>query len=255
MLLNSKLLHITGRKLEAALALIDSGAADQALDAKEQSNLAKRSALINQLRGISKTHQKPQDQAAADLADAISRRVAAQLELEASFRAEATAMGANYSAQYTEVRQRADIERELIDTADARLGRMAFLLDVLNDSARAALTFYPEASVTRPGLRVEFSTNMDEVKAARAVIAQCEAECGAMQHQAIGYADVTARLDAMCAQLEQVLASLQLNPPQLGSDGTLDAPLPWGSGRPSWRVAKAAPQPRQLEQITKAATA
>ena len=246
----SKLLRLTGRKLDAALALLDSGAADKALDQQEQQTLTRRRAVAADLAATD-SFQTVAAKAAAAYADAVARRVKAQTAMAEAWRIEAEAMGASYSAQYSEVRYVADIERELIATADGRLARMLFLLDVLDDNVRAALTFYPMGDPTRPGLRVEYNNNMEDVKAARRVIADCEGQCTRLQHDAIGYSDATAHLGSMCSALAGPLALIEMNPPQLGADGTLEAPLPWGAtgSLTRWRVETATPQPRQLEPI------
>ena len=248
----SKLFRLTGRKLDAALALLDSGAADAALDEQERQTLARRRTLAADLAATD-SYQAPAAKAAAAYAAAVVHRVKVQASLAEAKRLEAASMSDSYAAAYAADWAVNTIVHELIETADSRLGRMLFLLNVIDDNVRAALTFYPMSDPTRPGLRVEFSDNMADVRSARRVIADSEKQCTALQRDAIGYTDTTTRLGSMCSALAGPLALLELNPPQLGADGTLEAPLPWGAtgSLTRWRVETAAPQPRQLEPITK----
>ena len=246
----SKLFRLTGRKLDAAFALLASGAADAALDEQEQQTLARRLALAADLAALD-SDQAPAAKAAAAYTEAVVRRIKVQAALAEAWRVESAAMSNTYAARYAADNAVGTIEHELIETADSRLGRMLFLLNVIDCNARAAVTFYPMSDPTRPGQRVEFSDNMGAVRSARRVIADSEKQCIALQHAAIGYADITARLGSMGSALAGPLALLELNPPQLGADGTLEAPLPWGAtgSVTRWRVETAVPQPRQLEPI------
>lgn len=247
--------RLTGRKLDAALALLDSGAADAALAAQETHTLARRRVLAADLLAAPGLHQTSAAKAAADYAQAVTRRIAAQAALAEAFRTEAATMGVNYSAQYSQVRAVADIEREMLETADSRIGRMLFLLEMIDCNARAALTFYPMGNPTRPGLRVEYNNNMGDVKAARRVIATCEQQCTTLLHAAVGFADSSALLGGMCSALAGPLSLLELNPPQFDAEGRLEAPLPWGAtgSLTRWKVAVATPQPRQQEPIVSTA--
>ena len=246
----SKLFRMTGRKLDAALALLDSGAADAALDEQEQQTLARRRTLAADLAATD-SYQAQAAKAAAAYAGAVLHRVKVQASLAEAWRLEAAAMGDSYAARYSADSAENAIVHELVDTADSRLGRMLYLLNVIDDNVRATLSIYPMSDPTRPGLRVQFSDNLADVRTARRVIADSEKQCIALQHGAIGYTDITARLGSMCTALAGPLALLELNPPQLGADGALEAPLAWGStgSLTRWRVELAVPQPRQLEPI------
>ena len=247
----SKLSSLTGRRLDAALALLDSDAAAAALDEREQQTLARRRALAADWAAIA-SQQGPAAKAASAYTGAVLRRVSAQAALAAAWRLEAAAMGDTYAAQYSADRAANTIAHELTESADDRLGRMLYLLNLIDDNARAKLSFYAMSDPTRPGLRAGFADNMADVKAARRIIVDCEAQCKALQHDAITYAAATDRLGTMCAALAGPMAQLEMNPPQLGEDGTLEAPLPWGAtgSLTRWRVEAAVPQPRQLEPIT-----
>jgi hypothetical protein len=246
--------RLTGRKLAAAVALLDSGAADAALDAQEQQTLARRRTLTADLLAAPELHQAQIERAAGAYTDAVVRRVKAQAAMAEAWRLEAEAWSASISAQHSGVRAVVTIERDLIDTADGRLARMLFLLNVLDGNVRAALSFYALADPTRPALRPQYSSNLADTQAARRVIADCERQCTALLIDAVGYDDTTARLGNMCTELAGPLLLLELNSPQLGADGQLESPLPWGAtgSMSRWRVETATPQPRQLEPIVDA---
>ena len=246
----SKLLSLAGRKLDAALALLDSGAADQALEAAELQVRAKRRVLLAELERVDAPHQKPRLEASKKLEAAVARRNAAQTELQASLMAEAMAMQTSYSAAHSHYVARATIESELAETADPRIARFAAILANIDGAVRAGLTFYPRKvrSNGDAGQRVEYSANLGEVQAARLVIAGCVAECGKLAREPVSYEAVTARFIGMCTRLEGPLAEMELNAPQIGEGGEVEASLPWGMGQ-KWRVEMARYMPRQQTPI------
>jgi hypothetical protein len=241
---------LTARKLSAVEALLDSPAADQALAAAEAKVLARRRELLDELERVDAPHQKPRLEATKKLEAAVTRRVAAQAELQASLMAEAGAMQTSYGAAHTAYVARAEIVGALVETSDPRVSRFAAVLSSLDDSVRAGLTFYPrkERSNGEVGFRVAYSTNMAEVKTARAAIAECAAECGDLVHASLGYDATTACFIGLCEKLEGPLAEMELNPPQIGQGGEVEAALPWGRGQ-RWRVEAAQSLPRQQPPI------
>ena len=246
----SKLLSLAGRKLDAALALLDSGAADQALEAAELQVHAKRRELLAELERVDAPHQKPRAEATKKLEAAVARRVAAQTELQASLMSEAAAMQSSFGASHMAYAARAKIEVELSETSDPRVSRFTAILANIDDSVRAALSFFPKKERTNgdAGFRVAYSSNLPEVQDARLALAECLTRCDALSTGTLGYEEITGHFVAMCQRLEAPLAELSLCPPQVDNEGAVEMPLPLARAG-GWRVEKAQYLPRQQTPI------
>ena len=246
----SKLLSLAGRKLDAALALLDSGAADKALADVEQQVHAKRRELLAELERVDAPHQKPRAEATKKLEAAVARRIAAQTELQASLMAEVASMQTSFGASHAAYSARATIEVELSETSDPRVSRFAAILANIDDSARAALSFFPRKERTNGevGSRVAFSSNLVEVQDARHAIAECLTQCDALSAGTLAYETLTESFIAMCQRLEAPLAELALCPPQVDDEGAVEMPLPLARVG-GWRVEKAQYLPRQQTPI------
>jgi hypothetical protein len=239
---------LSGRKLSAARAFLDSPAAAAALAEKEAAERIERQRTRDELARATGPHKQPIEAARTRYAAALERRKAAQAELLASLAEERDAMQLAYAAEYEAQRAVRRIEDELTETADARIARFEFLMQLADDHARAALSFFPE----KTNGTVVNSSNLAEINVARAAIAAAKSECEAMLTAPMVYDEVTARLVGLCERLEAPLADVQLNPPQIDKDGELAAPLRWGVKPGTWRVDEVIQQPRQSERLPKA---
>jgi|GEM_PF-6397255 len=242
-------LGLSARKTVAVRALLESDAADKALRDAEEATNAKRRALIEARARVSAPYLKPMRDAVEAATAATQHREATAAALTAAIVAESKAIQASLAVAATESASRNTIDRELEESADPRIATYDFVLDCLDDAARAAITFYPvtNPTVTKPQHALEFNTA--EVKAAREAIRSCRDRCASLRYDVAGYADVTAAFEAMCEALLEPLAALELNPPQVDAEGSIGKPLRWEMRRRAWRVDTLWNEPRQPAPI------
>lgn len=242
-------MNLTERSKAAVKALLSSPLAAKALAEQEVANLDKRRQLREAAARAGAPHQRPLKSAADAHAEAVQRREAAQAALQAAFIDEREAWAKRLAAESLALRAAAAIEGDLLETADPRIGTFDFVLELLDDAARAALTFYPNIDPTITAKQSELVWNTKEVQAARLALRECRDECVQLRREVITHADLTARFDAMCERLVSPLAALELNPPQIDAEGAIGRWLRWEMRPMSWRVETLWNEPRQPEPI------
>ena len=241
---------LTGRKLAAVEALLDSPAASKALETAESKIHTRRRELIAALKIVEEPHKAPMLAAQQAYEAGRDRRIAAEIAYRSAIEDEGRLFGLSHASNHVLVRARAEIETELRETADPRIADFEFFLSTADSGARASLNILMEVVLTtgnkgRTGIPV---TNVAEVEAARDVIAACRAECAQMRESlALTYAEITTRFESMRDKLKAPLGALELSPPFLTEDGAVRAPLRWAARNDGH--GRAAQQPAQSEPV------
>ena len=241
-------LRLTARQRSALDKLLDSRVVDQVLDADEQDTIRDRLALIAERDDLQRKAAAEAPAAEAKAAAAVARREKAEADLREAAEAERIAKALCQSAKRHKYID--GIERKLLASADPRVREFRWYLTYLDDRVHAAFRAWPYS----PGFgRAVLVSNVEEVKAARAVLREFIAKTHAIERQALSYADVTQEFVGMCEHLAPILAKLLFNPPQLANDGEVGEPILFND-RSRWLVDQVQERPRGEEAAHALAT-
>ena len=229
-LLSELATKLTPRAKDELDRLVASPEGEALLRRDEEKTVAERKLLAQRLAGCPGRYAKAQaeagvraDAAAKTLSDAESALHAARDELVA-----ATAQ--NLAAQTGETDERQLLERELLESADARLETFALHCEDLAGMGRHLLVAQPVAKrnwVTGEKW-TEIATNATEVQAARDALMQAAGTARAMRLQALDSRSIVEWLQATLASLEPLLRPFRLDLLAIDENGNLtrDKTLP-----------------------------
>lgn len=226
---------------EAVLdSVLASPIVDKILAEAEAEDLEQRRELLADLARINATRSsepKRRAEACAAAVDRIEQAKAALLEAQHALvaaRAHADAFAA------ADLNARTVIDRQLVETADPRLGEFAFQLMQIRDNAlQERLGFWleelPGDAWSSGGSWLR--SNHEHLVNCHAALNAAMAQCHEMKRQVLSSAEVSQALGNLNVKLATVLAQVDLNPPSLtAAQHEVGPPLPWGS-RVEWVTA------------------
>ena len=205
-------------------ALVESGVADELLDAVERKTLVARTAQVEKKSQLDKAYAAGVGKIAKGVSEAQRAHEASVRAMHEAHNALMQANAAAYAFDHAYQVGTFDADRVLLESADPRLAEMLAILSQLDDDARNKLVhhYLPTGNSRFHGARFKYFNNLEEIDAARALLKDCMARCREMQLMPISSKDVLTALSEMFALLVDVLAPLNLKAPIIKDGEVVD---------------------------------
>ena len=218
-------INLIGRKGQATLrAFIDSAAGDKLVQEIDAAKVARRKALLQQYETIESRHEKVTSAVNAKLDKATNRLAKARADLDAAIEEHAKIYGEHVGVGLGLCHERANLERDLAQTADPRIAEFMQALRIVQNQVRNSQAEMVIV-LNNHHLRREGVEYLDTPHRAWTAVSAAIQATTALTNMALSTGEVTSALRTIAQRLDEPLSDIPVPGPWVNEVGGVEIVL------------------------------